>query len=300
MIFTCFLIAVLSWLVLALNSKYVYTAKTMMLYKNFPQNRAFHPLQSDTIDLQVEGTGWELIFNKLRINPANVDVDLSRLNNSDFIVFTNQLANINRQINNKQKVIGAIPDTLYFNFTKSYQRKVRIKLNASLAYKSQFNQHAEIQLKPAFVNIRGPLELIDTLKFWETDTLTLKDLNKEEVLTVRLKKNAVKNVLVFPTTTQVTIPVEEFTEKVVELPIKVINNNAFHDVNIFPRKVKLTFMVSLSSYKDYNADAFEAVVDLNDWKQRGVSQLRVKITKSPKFTKLVNLQPAKIDFLIEK
>lgn len=299
-IFTCLVIAVLGWLVLALNGKYVYTAKTIMLYKNFPQNRAFHPLQSDTIDLQVEGTGWELIFERLRIKPTKVDVDLSKLSNSDYIVFSNQLATVNGQLNSTQKIVGAIPDTLYFNFTRSFQRKVRIRLNTDLKFESQFDQSGEIQLKPAFVNIRGPLELIDTLKYWDTDTLKLEGLNSETLVNVKLKKNAVKNVMVFPNSTQVKIPVEEFTEKVVEIPIKITNNNAFQDVSIYPKKVKLSFLVSLSKYKEVTADMFEAVVDLNDWKQKGVSQLRVKIRKSPKFTKLVNLLPNKVDFIIEK
>ncbi|RZL31956.1 MAG: YbbR-like domain-containing protein, partial [Pedobacter sp.] len=44
----CLLLAIAAWLFMALNNKYVYTAKTVLIYKNFPLKRAFHPLQSDT------------------------------------------------------------------------------------------------------------------------------------------------------------------------------------------------------------------------------------------------------------
>lgn len=299
-VITCLLIAILGWLLLALNNQYTYSVKTIMLYKNFPQNRAFHPLQSDTVDLLVKGSGWELIFEKFRIKPESVDIDLAKLNRQDFLVFSNQLPEINKMINSTQKVVGADPDTLYFNFTKSYLRKIPIRLQRELNYKNQFGQSADIELKPAYVNIRGPLEILDSLKFWVTDTLKLDNIDKKTVLTVKLKNNAVKNVMVFPTTTQVTIPVEEFTEKIIEVPIKVYNNNAFHDVNIYPRKAFITLKVPFSKYHKIDADRIVASVDLNDWKYKKHRQLTVKVLKVPDFCELVNIDPIKVDFLIEK
>lgn len=299
-VITCLLIAILGWLLLALNNQYTYSVKTIMLYKNFPQNRAFHPLQSDTVDLLVKGSGWELIFEKFRIKPESVDIDLSKLNRQDFLVFSNQLPEINKLINSTQKVVGASPDTLYFNFTKSYLRKIPIRLQSELDYKSQFGQSAEIVLKPAYVNIRGPLEVLDSLKFWVTDTLKLENIDKKTVLTVKLKNNAVKNVMVFPTTTEVSIPVEEFTEKILEVPIKIYNNSAFHDVTIFPRKALVTLMVPFSKYSKIDADDLIVSVDLNDWKYKKHKQLTIQVSKIPKFCKIVSVDPVKVDFLIEK
>ena len=66
MLVICLLIAIAAWLFMALNNKYVYTAKTVLNYENIPQKKAFHPLQSDTVDLQVEGTGWQLLFARLK------------------------------------------------------------------------------------------------------------------------------------------------------------------------------------------------------------------------------------------
>jgi hypothetical protein len=38
---TCLFLAVGAWLFMALNNKYVYTAKTVLDYRNFPQKKAF-------------------------------------------------------------------------------------------------------------------------------------------------------------------------------------------------------------------------------------------------------------------
>ncbi|HWW43023.1 MAG TPA: hypothetical protein VNZ46_27125, partial [Pedobacter sp.] len=86
----CLLLALGGWLFLALNNKYVYTAKTVLIYTNVPQKKAFHPLQSDTVDLQVEGTGWQLLFARLRIKPQSISISLDKLNNRNFVLFSEQ------------------------------------------------------------------------------------------------------------------------------------------------------------------------------------------------------------------
>ena len=64
---TCLICALAAWLFMALNGKYKYTAKTELIYKDEPQNKAFKPLQPDAVDLLVEGTGWQLLFFAGRI-----------------------------------------------------------------------------------------------------------------------------------------------------------------------------------------------------------------------------------------
>lgn len=299
-IFTCLVIAVVGWLLLALNSKYIYSAKTVMVYKNFPRNRAFHPLQSDTLDLKVEGTGWQLLLARLRVNPLFVDINLSKLNASEFIVFSDQITAINRQLNSSQRVIAANPDTLYFDFSRSFERRIPVKLVSDLKFKPQFGLAKDIELKPAYVNVRGPIELIKDLKYWETDTLKLSDLNARTTLTIPLKRNELKNVNVFPNNVEVTAPVEEFTEKTIDLPVSIRNNNTYLDVAIFPKKVKVTILVSFSAFPNVDTDYLQATVDLSDWKLHGSNKLPVSVTRLPKFSKVVKITPSVVDFLIEK
>ena len=118
LLITCLIAAICAWLFLALNNKYVYTAKTELIYKDEPQKKAFKALQPDAVDLQVEGTGWQLLFSRLRIKPQSITVSLAKLNNRNFILFTEQLSQINKQLETSQKIISVKPDTLYFDFSK--------------------------------------------------------------------------------------------------------------------------------------------------------------------------------------
>lgn len=297
---TCLLLAIAGWLFLALNNKYVYTAKTVLVYKNFPQKKAFHPLQSDTVDLLVEGTGWQLLFARLRVSPPSISISLDKLNNRNYILFSEQLYSVNNQLETSQKIISVRPDTLYFDFSKRTVKRVPVKLVSSLTFAKQFGISDDIEFTPDYVTVSGPQEELERIKEWKTDTLKLHNLQGPAVSRVAMRHNLQKNVNIFPGSVEVKLPVDEFTEKTLEVPLKILNNGEYYNVKLYPKKVKITFMVALSSYQQVNEDFIEASVDLNEWKLQKHDQLTVKLTRFPDYCKLVKLNPGKIDFMIEK
>jgi YbbR domain-containing protein len=297
---TCLLLAIAGWLFMALNNKYVYTAKTVLVYKNFPQNKAFHPLQSDTVDLQVEGTGWQLLFARLRVNPQSISISLDKLNNRNFILFSEQLYNVNSQLETSQKIISVRPDTLYFDFSKRTVKKVPVRLISNFTFAKQYGISDEIEFTPEYVTVSGPQEELEKIKEWKTDTLKLKNIHDSVVTRVSMKQNMLKNVNIFPGTVEIKLPVDEFTEKTLELPLKIINNKDYLNVKLYPKKVTVTFMVALSSYQQVNEDFIDAVVDMNEWKLQGHNQLSVKLMRFPDYCRLVKVIPGKVDFIVEK
>ena len=296
----CLLCAIGAWLFLALNQTYVYTAKTVLIYKDFPQKKAFKALQTDTVDLQVEGTGWQLLFARLRVNPQSVTVSLEKLNTRNFILFSEQLPKINKQLETSQKIISVKPDTLYFDFSKRTNKRVPLKLRYDFSFVTQYGIASEIQLKPSYVNISGPQEELAKIKEWYTDTLKLKNLQYSASTRVAIKTNNMVNVSIYPTSVGVKVPVDEFTEKTIEVPLNLINNRNFYDVKLYPKKVKVTFMVALSRYEEIDEDFIVANVDVNEWKLLHHEQLTVKIARFPEYCKLVSINPTKINFMIEK
>lgn len=297
---TCLFLAIGAWLFMALNNKYVYTAKTVLDYKNFPQKKAFHPLQSDTVDLMVEGTGWQLLFARLRIKPQSISISLEKLNNRNFVLFSEQLFNVNRQLETSQKIISVKPDTLYFDFSERRIKRVPVKLVSNFDFARQYDISNAIQITPNYVTISGPEQEIQHIKTWNTDTLALDDIQNTTVSRVAMEQVKMKNVNIFPTSVEVKLPVDEFTEKVIEVPLKVINNREYYDVKLYPKKVKVVLMVALSKYAQVDEEFIDAVVDMNEWKVFEHNKLTVKLMRFPDYCKLVQIKPGKVDFIIEK
>lgn len=296
----CLLLAIAAWLFMALNNKYVYTAKTVLIYKNFPQNRAFYPLQSDTVDLQVEGTGWQLLFARLRINPQSISVSLNQLNKKDFVVFSDQLYNINKQLESTQKVISVKPDTLYFDFTKRTVKKVPVKLNQKLDFVKQYGVASEIILNPKYVMVTGPKEELEKIVSLPTETLKLNKVQNSTTVRVNMQHSAHKNINILPSIIEVKLPVDEFTEKTLEIPLKIINNRNYSNIRLYPKKVKVTFLVALSYFQQVDEDFITAIVDADEWSVLHHSKFTVKLTEFPDYCKLVKISPYKVDFVVEK
>ncbi len=299
-VLACGLIAIGAWLFMALNKKYPYTVQTELIYKDEPQGKAFKALQPDTVDLKVEGTGWQLLFSRLRIKPPSVSVSLQQLNTKNYVLFSQQLAQINKQLETSQKVISVSPDTLYFDFSRRTNKRVPLRLISQLIFAPQYGISKEITMTPAYVNISGPHEELEKIHIWHTDSLKLKDIKNTVDGRINILQNAINNISIYPTSVGVKIPVDEFTEKVIEIPLSIRNNKEYYNIKLFPKKVKVTVFVALSNYANTTEEEIKATIDLNEWKVLKHNKFSVTVTQLPPFCKLVRVEPSNVDFIIEK
>jgi YbbR domain-containing protein len=298
--FTCLVLAVFAWVFTVLSNTYSYTVKVALNYKNTPQKRAFHSLQSDTINAVINGSGWQMLFSRMHNDINAVSVDLRSLEDKSYIVLSSQLGQINDKKEISKQITSFNPDTLYFDFSNRKVKRIPIQLVTSVKYKRQFSQSGNITLNPAYVIVNGPASIIDKIAKWKTDTLKLDSVGESINTRLNLQPTKEGNVSVFPKNVEVTIPVDEYTEKTVEIPVKLINNHNYYDVKIFPQKVKVTFTTSLSRYAQTDEDFFEATADLDLWRKHGYKVLPVVVFKSPMFSKIVKIQPQNVDFIIKK
>lgn len=285
---------------MALNNKYPYTVKTVLKYNSIPQKKAFHPLQSDTVDLEVEGTGWQLLFSRLRIKPQSIAISLEKLNNRNFILFSEQLINVNNQLETSQRIISVKPDTLYFDFSQKTVKRVPVQLVSDINFVKQYGIFSPIEITPSYVTISGPEQELEKIKEWKTDSLKFEDVQSTVKSMVAMNQSKMKNVSIFPASVEVKVPVDEFTEKVLEIPLKIVNNREYYNIKLYPKKVKITFLVALSKYNEVTEEFIEAVVDMNEWKDLKHNKLRVKVIRFPDFCKMVHVAPGKVDFIIER
>lgn len=299
-IILCFLIAIVAWFFMALNKRYTYNVETQIIYTDEPQSKALRALQADTVDLKVEGNGWQLIFDRFKINPSAIKVSLNKLNTRNYILLSEQLNAVNNQLESTQKIISIQPDTLFFDFSKRITKKVPIVLIAKIKYDSQYSKSAIETIFPNMVTISGTEDEISNIQQWRTDTLHLNHVFSSIDTLVHLKNSSTKNISLSPTKVNIKIPVEEFTEKKLDIPLKIINNPEFENVKLYPQRIEVILKVALSKYDDIKTDNIEAVVDFNQWKKNKQHQFLVQIKEVPPFTKVIFVKPQYIDFLIEK
>lgn len=298
--FTCLVLAAIAWVFTTLSNNYNFTVKEVLTYKNAPQKRAFRSLQPDTINTTMRGTGWQMLFSKMNNEDRNITVDLHTLENKDYVVLSSQLKDINDKKEFDEQIIGFSPDTLYFDFSNRAVKRVPVQLVSAIKYQHQFAQSNDISIKPAYVTISGPGSLVDNIKSWSTDSLVLDSVSETVRGRIDMQSPKEGNISVYPKSVQVVLPVDEFTEKTISVPVKLINNRNYYNVKVFPQKVKVTFTTSLNHYAEMDEDFFEAAADLSLWRDRGYNTLPVKLTRLPSYCKIVKIEPQNIDFIVRK
>jgi len=297
--FTCLVIAFIAWLVAVLSNPKPYTTKAVLDFRNTPQKRAFHSLQSDTVAITVNGTGWDAVFSRMG-GGKPITVDLQSLENKSYVVLSAQKDQINSKRESDKQIILFTPDTLYFDFSNRRVKRIPVNLVTAIRYRRQFFQSGNITLNPAYVIINGPANLIDGINSWNSDTLKMDSVDENINTHVNLEPVREGNLSIYPKNVQANIPVDELTEKVLQIPVKLINNRDNDDVKIFPQTVKITLMTPLGRYADMDADLFEATADFDLWRQRGYRVLPVKISKVPDYCRIVKIEPQNIDFIVKK
>ena len=296
----CILISFVAWLLIAIANEQTYTIKAGITYVNVPEQKAFHPLQSDTVSVNMKMSGWKIFLKKLYPDTPQVQVDLSGLRTRSFIVFTNQLGYINRQFPADNQVVSVSPDTLFFDFSKQTQRKVAVKPIYSLQFKKQYGITGDTRVNPAYVTVTGPLEDVANIEYLETDTIRGTAVSADVRTIAYLNKHQKNNITIYPTFSEVTVPVGEITEKIMELPLRVENASRYTSVRTIPSKVKVTLLVSLKDYSKWTASDFEAVVDMESWAENQAKTLPVILTKIPPYCELLSIEPQNIDFFVRK
>lgn len=296
----CLFSAVFAWLFFALSSKTLKDYKRVLVFKNLPLNKAFYPLQSDTVTIEVETTGWQAVFSGWSGSKKPLYVDLGLLGNKNYLVFSQNIPKLNKLNNTSKKIISIKPDTLFFDFTKRTVKRLPIRFRSELLYKDQFEQSGTAILNPTYATVIGPEAEMKNLKSWPTQLLRGKKISANLVQSIGLMRTPKNNINVYPSVVNVTVPVEEFTEKIIEIPITVIHNPNYYNVKLFPNKVSVKLMVPLSIYNKVSPEDFEATTDLNLWAINKADKLPVGIKVKAHYIRVIQVEPHQVDYIIKK
>ena len=128
-------------------------------------------------------------------------------------------------------------------------------------------------------------------------------LNFEDVAdTVRRRVNLadVRGAKFIPSFDDVTLLVDIYAEKSVEVPIRGINFPPDKVLRTFPSKVQVTFQVGLSHFKSITSEDFFIGVTYESLLNNKGEKCPVNLKSIPRYVNHVRLNPKEVDYLIEQ
>ncbi|MBS0010219.1 MAG: YbbR-like domain-containing protein [Bacteroidales bacterium] len=301
------LLSFIFWFINALSKNINGTLTFPVRYVNFPENMALINELPDVFTLNVEGPGYSVLKTRISGHKAPLVIDV---NNSDLLVKDNETGmesyiysyklseSFNRQIRADFYINTISPDSIRFLFDKLIRKNVPVKPDVKVNTQRQFMLNGDIVIKPDSVEISGPKALIDTISFVKTE---YHEFNHVKDMTSRnLNLESIRKVAVSHKRAEITLPVEQFTEEIMDIKLRILNKPDTANVRLFPDMVSIYFNIPLSNYNRIQDMPLEAVVDMENLDVRTVDRLKVEVINIPSYISNVRHNPRQVEYIIEK
>ena len=301
--FVCLLVSGFCWFLIVLSKNYEQHSTYKVKYIELPQNKSLINRLPDSVELTLHTSGFSLLKEKLFNSDENILIDCSNLRlSTDSISYLSTASiaeRIESQLGSDYSITKIFPDTVFFNFSARSSKIVPVKLNLSLGFEKQFQLSDSIKIEPSHVMVYGAKEVLNKIDHVSTDYLVLNKLSK--TVTKKLGFADAGRGLGFSSdSVKITIPVDQFTEGNMEVPIQTNNLPAGYSLKLFPDKVDLRYIVGISNLNRVNASLFKVVVDYAKAADGNNVKLKLELMDSPSFISGIKMEPEKVEFIIRK
>lgn len=170
--------------------------------------------------------------------------------------------------------------------------KVKVQPNLDLSYEKQYNRHGRVQISPDSVTIYGPKNRLKEIDNIYTEKISIKNVNSNIDVNVPLIIEEMINV--DKKDVNIKINVEKYTEAIANVKIE---NNSNKKLRLFPDKVKIKYIVSLTDYNIIKDNSFVISIDTADIAYEN-NFLPVYLVDYPNNTKIISIEPKEVEYII--
>lgn len=302
------LVSVIFWFLSALGKTYTTRVNLPLKYEQFPADKLLVSDMTRSLKLELSGFGFSLLQFNLGLNKHSLHFNFREENlqlrtdgsTDKYFILTSSLRdNIRETLPSDLELVSISPDSLVFLFDQMDSKLLPVNRNSfSFSFQRQFMQTGELRIKPDTVMVFGPESQLDTLQ--AIDPVKKRYTNLSAPLETMAMLYAPGNAKIEPAEVKVQLPVSEYTERRMSLPVEVENKPQDIRLRMFPDKVRLSFHVGLNDYSLVEQESFRAVVDYKDVDDNINNKIKIQLKQKPNFVSNIRMQPNYIEYIIEK
>ena len=290
------------WMLIALSKNYTSTAVFKVGYENLPKDKLLQNKPVSEVELSINAPGFTLLNYKIRKHKIAFDLNalISRKEIS-YLLPNSQLSYLNKQLSNETNVVDVLMDTLFFDLGRNISKKVVVRPNIDVDFKFGYNFIDKLKIIPDSIIITGPKKQIDSINEIFTVPLKLSDVYESIDTDLKLAISTDNSKLdLSSNSVRVLGSVDKFTEGILKIPVRFINEPDNTVINPFPKEIEVIYRVGLSHFNKINENSVSVVFDYNQYKNDTLIQyLSPIIQQRSEFIHSIKIQPSQIEFLIQ-
>lgn len=301
----CVGIATGFWFLNALNKTYTVKMVVPVSYINLPNNKTLENQLPEKFELTIKAHGFTILRHQVSFLFMPFEFNVKEMTNdrmmdskkSSFAFPARQfLTELSNQLSNEMDILSMNPDTLYFKYGQMGQKWVKVKPMVNVNLKKQYQISGDIKTSPDSVLVNGTQSVLDTLKFVMTNLQNFNSVDRHIKTEASLSK--INEVYFNIQKVELNIPVEEYTEAQLSVPVMVKDHSPDVNIKLFPDKVKVTFQVGLSRFQEIRPEDFKLSVAFSDIRDNKQS-LKVTTESIPEYLYDLKIMPEEIEYLIQ-
>lgn len=288
------------WLLQVLNDDYETELAIPVKMKNVPENVVMTSELPSEIRIGVKDRGTVLVNYMLGQTFYPVVIDFTEFaykGNHVQIPSSLLTKRIIGQLNQSTKVSAVKPDTLEFIYTQGKGKKVPVKLQGEVKAERQY-YISDILYSPDSVMVYAPRDILDTLTTAYTQLVMID--NVSDTIRRRLNMMPIKGARFVPDHNDVSVMVDIYSEKTLEVPVRGIGFPKDKVLRTFPSKVQVSFQVGLKHFKDVQSDDFTVEVDYKDLVNGTNEKCTPVLNVLSPYVNHARMNLEEIDFIIEQ
>ncbi len=295
------------WYLNGLSKELSAQIKYPVRYINPPKNRVLHGSLPAKLDFNIKGPGYSLIKLRLSGSRAPVIVDMSKLNylintesrTYNYYVLTSTLRDdFLQQLRADFEIIRILPDTLSFSFDLIESKRVPVIADFEVITDAEFFVKGKIEAEPDSIIITGPRPVIDTVSAVYTRHKSFSGIRQSFSRNIQIAGS--KDFTISEKRVRITVPVEQYTEARMEIPVKIINVPDSLEIRLFPNVISVHLLVAVSDYKGIFESNITALIDYASVDPEKSNKLPVIITNIPSYANTVRYTPQELEYIVER
>lgn len=220
---------------------------------------------TEKLDVRLEAVGFQ--FLRYNFKNKTVDIELSKVQEQGgayFIAPDHYQEQIEKQLSNSMRLVQMAKDTLFFDFQKVITKELSVEPTIEMDFAQNYILDGLVKVEPPFVSVTGPVEEINHISSLKTYKIELNDLNSDFSKTIFfVKPDSLYNVSFSTEKVTVSGRVARFSEKIIEVPIEVLNLPEHVTIKTFPDEIKVLCKAKVEDLNKIQTNEFKVTADFN-------------------------------------
>lgn len=289
------LAAALLWLFISLSQTYTTEVSIPVVFTNLPDDKALLQPLPDKMDLFVRSQGAYLVWY-FTLKNMRLQIDYRQQPANRSIPAINYLRTLQQQMP-RIEITDIKPDTIYFKFDKKSEKLAPVKIRYDITTNPAFDLKT-VAANPDTILVVGPASVVDTIKYWQTEQITYRDIKQTYEGVIALTKPHLPTITISANAVKYKVTVEEFTEKTLSIPIEKHNVPPKAPVFIYPQNANVIFQVGISEFDQIEPYYFKIAADFTGINLQTDKRVPLKLIEKPINVRNIRISPKMAEFMI--